>query len=87
MRITVDISEDNLKSILALTGEKKKSAAVSKAVNDFVRRARNKEFGRRLMEGEFADAFDWEYLEKQKQMEQALIRNANEDGGAAGKKD
>lgn len=53
MRTTVDISEDILSDVMALTGEKSKSAAISKAVTEFVRRKRAREFGRLMREGAF----------------------------------
>ena len=58
MRITVDIDEKTLADLSAITGESKKSPAIAKAVTEFVRRTKAKAFGRRLFEGEFADAFD-----------------------------
>lgn len=39
--------------IMALTGEKNKSPALAKAVTEFVRRRRAKEFGRLIREGAF----------------------------------
>jgi len=53
MRISVDIEEDILKEAMALTGEKNKSPALAKAVTEFVRRQRAKEFGRLIREGAF----------------------------------
>ncbi len=61
MRITVEIEDSLLDELAAITGESKKSPAVARAVAEFVRRARMKDFGRRLREGEFADAFDDDY--------------------------
>ena len=55
MRITVDIDEDTLKQAMRLTGEKKKGPAVTKAVTEFINRQMAREFGRMVMEGEFAD--------------------------------
>jgi hypothetical protein len=56
MRITVDIEESVLKDLARITGEKKKSPAVSRAVTEFVRRQKARQFGRMLREG----AFDYE---------------------------
>ncbi len=56
MRITVDITEETLEHVLKYTGETKKSPAVSKLVEEWVRRQKAKEFGSLLMEG----AFDYE---------------------------
>lgn len=53
MRISVDIDEKVLEEVMALTGEKSKSPALAKAVNEFVRRQRAKEFGRLIREGAF----------------------------------
>ncbi len=55
MRITVDIDEATLEEVIKLTGEKKKGPAVTKAATEFVRRQLAREFGRRVMEGEFED--------------------------------
>lgn len=51
MRITVDIEDEIIAAAMALTGEKHKSPAIAKAVENFVKRMRAKEFGRRLREG------------------------------------
>ncbi len=53
MRISVDIDEDILRDVMALTGEKSKSPALAKAVTEFVRRQRAREFGRLIREGAF----------------------------------
>jgi len=53
MRITVDISEDILTDLLEITGDKNKSPAVAKAVTEYVRRKKAKEFGRLIREGAF----------------------------------
>ena len=53
MRITVDIEEDILMDLLEITGEKNKSPAVAKAVTEFVRRKKAREFGRMIREGAF----------------------------------
>ena len=53
MRITIDIDEETLGHVQEMTGESKKSPAVSKAVEEFVRRRMAKDFGNMLMEGEF----------------------------------
>ena len=64
MRITVDIDDATLTELVKTTGEKKKSTAVSKAVTDFVKRRRAREFGDRLMEGAFDYPFTNEEIEK-----------------------
>jgi len=53
MRITIDIDEETLGHVQEMTGESKKSPAVSKAVEEFVRRRMAKDLGNLLMEGDF----------------------------------
>lgn len=53
MRISVEIDETTLKQAMALTGEKKRSGALAKAVTEFVRRRQAREFGRLMREGAF----------------------------------
>ncbi len=53
MRITVDIDENTLDEVMAITGEKNKSPALAKAVTEFVRRQKAREFGRLIREGAF----------------------------------
>lgn len=55
MRITVDIESEVLEDAMRLTGETKKGPAIVKAAQEFIRREMAKEFGRMVMEGEFAD--------------------------------
>lgn len=57
MRITVDIPEQVLDDLLSLTGDTKRSPAVAKAVETYVRREKLREFGRLIRQGEFEDAF------------------------------
>jgi Arc/MetJ family transcription regulator len=64
MRITVDIEDDTLAELLKLTGEKKKSSAVSKVVVDYLNRRKAKEFGRLLREGHFDFDFTNEDVER-----------------------
>jgi len=61
MRITVDLDEGLLAELQAMTGEKKKSPAVAKALSEFIRRQKAIEFAQQLLEGKFADAFDPDY--------------------------
>ena len=65
MRITVDIADDVLEDLSKIMGEDKKSPAVSKAVTEFVKRAKAKEFGRMLREGAFDFPMTNDELEKQ----------------------
>ena len=53
MRISVEIEPDVLEEVMSLTGERAKSAALSKAVTEYVRRARAREFGLLIREGAF----------------------------------
>jgi len=53
MKITVDLDESTLKDLLAATQERKKGPAVGKAVVEFLKRRKAREFGRLLMEGRF----------------------------------
>lgn len=61
MRITVDLDDAVLDDLSKITGEKKKSPAIAKAVEEFVRMKKMREFGRLLREGAFAEAFDEDY--------------------------
>jgi Arc/MetJ family transcription regulator len=65
MRITVDIDDEIIDDLMKITGEKKKSPAVSKAVNEFVKRKKAKEFGRMLREGTFDYPSTNEAIEQQ----------------------
>ena len=53
MRITIDIDDSILAEVEKITGEKKRSPAVARIVEEFVKRAKAREFGRRLREGAF----------------------------------
>jgi len=53
MRITVDIDDEILSDLSALTGESKKSPAVALAVSEFVKYKRARQFGKLLREGSF----------------------------------
>ncbi len=53
MRISVDIDDETLDAVMAITGEKNKSPAVAKAVTEFIKRQKAKEFGHRIREGFF----------------------------------
>lgn len=61
MRITVDLDEKTLEELSRVTGEKKKSPAVAKAVAEFLKRQQAREFGRLLQEG----AFDYPYTNEE----------------------
>ena len=53
MRITVEIDDSVLRDLLEITGDKNKSPAVARAVTEFVRRKKAREFGRLIREGAF----------------------------------
>jgi 16S rRNA C1402 N4-methylase RsmH len=53
MRVTVEIDEATMAEVIALTGESRKSPALAKAIVEFTRRQRAKEFGRLIREGAF----------------------------------
>ena len=53
MRVTVDLDNAVLDDLMKITGEKMKSPAISKAVEEFVKRKKAAEFGRMLREGVF----------------------------------
>ena len=53
MRVSVDIDEETMKEVMALTGETQKSPALAKAIVEFTYRRRAKEFGRLIREGAF----------------------------------
>jgi len=61
VRITIDIDKSVLDELAVITGEKKMSPAVNKAVTEFVRRQKARQFGRMLREG----AFDYELTNDQ----------------------
>ncbi|GAB4169744.1 MAG: hypothetical protein Fur0032_08410 [Terrimicrobiaceae bacterium] len=49
----MDIEDHILADVMALTGEKNKSPALAKAVAEFVKRRKAREFGRLIREGAF----------------------------------
>lgn len=53
MRVSVDIDEETLREVMALTGETQKSPALAKAIIEFTYRRRAKEFGRLIRESAF----------------------------------
>lgn len=65
MRITVDIDEDILNDLVGITGESKKSPAVSRAVTEYVKRQKAREFGRLLRQGAFDYTVVNEDIERQ----------------------
>jgi Arc/MetJ family transcription regulator len=65
VRITVDIDEAILTELLELTGEKKRSLAVSKALVEYVKRWKASQLGRLLREGAFDSYPTNEEIERQ----------------------
>jgi metal-responsive CopG/Arc/MetJ family transcriptional regulator len=65
MRITVDIEESLLDDLVKVTGETKRSPAVAKAVEEFVKRKKARELGRMLREGYFDYPVTNEEVERQ----------------------
>ena len=63
MRITIDIDEAILAEVEKITGERKRSPAVARIVEEYVKRAQAKAFGRSLLEGEFDYPFTNEEIE------------------------
>jgi len=51
MRVTVDIDEQSLREIQAATGERKKSAAVQKALHAYLRELRKRRLLARVLAG------------------------------------
>ena len=64
MRITVDIDDAVLDELSKVTGESKKSPAVAKAVTEYVKRQKAKEFAHLLREGDFDYPITNEEMEK-----------------------
>jgi hypothetical protein len=52
MRITVDIEQKKLRSILRLTRQTKKSPAVAQALDEFIEQRQRQEFLAKVMAGE-----------------------------------
>lgn len=52
MRITVDIEQKKLRSILKLTRQTKKSPAIAQALDEFIEQRQRQEFLAKVMAGE-----------------------------------
>lgn len=52
MRITIEIDENNLSEILKATGEKKKSPAIRRALEEYVAERKKKNFLRKVIQGQ-----------------------------------
>ena len=53
MRVSVEIKDSVLEDVMKLTGKTGKSPALSKAVEEFVRRRKAAQFGTLIREGAF----------------------------------
>jgi hypothetical protein len=53
MRISVEVEDEILKEVMALTGESGKGPALSRAIEEFVKRRKAAEFGRLIRENFF----------------------------------
>lgn len=51
MRLTIDIDANELKRIQALTGQRKKSPAISRALTDYLREHEKQRFIERVLTG------------------------------------
>jgi len=65
MKVTVELDEAILEELLLATNERKKGPAVVKAVEEFLKRKKAREFGRLLMEGAFDYPMTNDEVEKQ----------------------
>jgi Arc/MetJ family transcription regulator len=63
MRITVDIDANDMKQIQKITGQKKKSPAVSQALADFLRMRERRAFIEKALAGETDYSLSNEELE------------------------
>ena len=57
MKITVDISESDLREIQRHSGKKKKGPAIQKFIADTLRLARRREISRKFLSGEWSVDF------------------------------
>jgi len=64
MRITVDIDENTIRSVQAVTGLRKKSPAVTRALADYLREINKRELIQRVLEGRVDYRTSNENLEK-----------------------
>lgn len=63
MRITFEIDANDLKQIQKITGQKKKSPAISRALTDFLRMRERREFIEKALAGQTDYALTNEELE------------------------
>lgn len=55
MKLTVDLEESTIESLMRMTGIDKKGPAVAKAATEFLKREMAREFANKVMQGEFED--------------------------------
>ncbi len=72
MRTTLDVDEKLMETMLKMTGEKSKSKAVNKAMEDFIRRKSIDEL--RAMAGKIDLIDNWRELEELELEEQKKMR-------------
>jgi hypothetical protein len=65
MKVTAGLDDRTLDALLAATDERKKGTAVAKAVDEFLKRKKAREFGRLPMEGAFDYPTATAQIEKQ----------------------
>ncbi len=63
MRVTIEVDASDLDKIQKLTGQKKKSPAISQALAEFVRQQQKRQFIERVLSGETDYALTNEELE------------------------
>mgnify|MGYP001563241898 CR=1 FL=1 len=63
MRVTVEVDASELKQIQKLTGQKKKSPAISHALSEFIRQQQKRRFIERALSGQTDCAVTNEELE------------------------
>ena len=72
MRTTLDVDEKLMETMLKMTGEKSKSKAVNKAMEDYIRRRSIDEL--RAMAGKIDVIDNWQELEELELEEQKKMR-------------
>ncbi len=67
MRVSVDLDLKTLKEIFLITGEKKKSPAIAKALQELLRLRRLQDFSDRILTGHYNYPLTNKQIEKQDQ--------------------
>ena len=63
MRITVELDAENMRQIQRITGQKKKSPAVSRALSEFIQQHQRRQFIERALNGQTGFSLSNEELE------------------------